>query len=62
MGNLRFSDVLTGKGENKKTTIGMVLAAVGTGDAGYSLEGKLIGPPIDPDGPPPGMRCLLTLD
>ena len=40
----------------------MALAVVGTGDAGYSLEGKLIGPPIDPDGPPPGMRCLLTLD
>ena len=49
------------RGKMKKTIIGMALAAAGAGDACYSLEGPGC-PPIDPEGTPPGMRCLLTLD
>lgn len=52
--------MLTAKGKIKNN-LGMALAG-DTGNAGYSLEGKLIDPPIDPDGTPPGTRCLLTLD
>ncbi|MCC2682505.1 MAG: hypothetical protein K0S36_2069 [Nitrosospira multiformis] len=37
----------------------MSLSAAGTGDTGYSLEGKLIDSPIDPDGTPPG-NAMLT--